>query len=401
MILLDPGTASLLASTVALMTAVFYLVTSLVRRDGGGARLWALGYLLTILGIVAYYVWWIGEPGSWGTVGALAIAHGATVGATGCFALGCRAFNRDNVEGPAFVVAALALLAAAATIFDPATATGTGGPVLLLVNGCLSIGIGVSALRGPMSSLAMSWVLALATAAQGVFLLARCVVLVVAGGESDLYRVWFGDTANALSILTVGLIFSFSVFVLRTALVGAHGAAPAGELEEVVSHGIFGEQLRALLRRATERMEMVAVVAVRIDDLDAITVAFGGDIAEQMTRALRVSTRRFASPLAVVGEGESPTIMYVATLASSQADARRQAGLLYRGVVQEFIEGRDVILPGVGVGVALSQVLGYDAIALRDGARTAAIEASTNEETSVVFATARSLAVDPFPVDPA
>jgi hypothetical protein len=398
---LDATTASLMASVVAVVTAVFYLGTSLARRDTGGARLWALAYLLTILSVVSYYVWSMGTPGSWATVGALAMAHGASVGATGCFALGCRAFNRESVEGPAFIVAAAALLSGGATVIDADAGAAAGGAWLLASSAALSLWVAITAFRGRMRAHPMSWVLASAALLQGLVFLVRCVVFVVAGPQSELYREGFGDTLNAISILTLGLLFSFAVFVLRTVLGDERGAVRVGEIPEIVPFRVFGEQLRALLHRSMERMEVVAVVAVRIDDLDAITVAFGGDISRQMTRALRLAVRRFAPPLAVVGEGEKSTIMYVATLASSQADARRQAGLLYRGVVQEFIEGRDVVLPAVGVGVALSQVLGYDAVALRDAARAAAVEASANEESSVGFATVRDLPADPFPAEPA
>lgn len=398
---LDADTAGLMASAVVLMTSGLYLGTSLVRRDTSGARLWALGYLLTILGVVSFYVWWIGEPGSWGAIVALAMAQGATVGATGCFALGLLAYAPKPIEGRAFAVTALALLCAAASLVDAAAGGSSQQPWTFGAVGVLSLWTAAAAVQGRLRRYPMSWVLALAAAVQGLFSLGRFVTYVSFGGESAAYLNWFGPTPSNILLVTVGLMFSLSIFVLRTTLAGAHGAMVVRHIDEILPFSVFQEQLHALLRRSTQRMETVAVIAARIDALDAITSAFGGDISEEMTRALRSSARRFASPLALVGEGESPTVMYIATLASSQADARRQAGLLYRGIVQDFIDGRDVVLPGIGVGVALSQVLGYDAAHLIEGACTAAVQASANEEASVGFVTVRDLSVDPFPAEPA
>ncbi len=389
MTVLDADTVAVVASAVLLTTALLYLATSIARRDRSGARLWAFGFLLTVLGIVAYFVWWTGEDGSWGAIVALAIAQGATVGAAGCYTLGFLSYQPRPLEGPAFAVTALALLCVAVTIAD--AVTGSGGvvqPWTSVAVGGLMLWTTASAMRGALRRMRITWVAAGASAVNGVFTLARAVIEIVAGPESELSAVWFGPTANNLMTVTVGLVFGICLFVLRTSIAGAPGYTASARVDEVLTADEFRAHLRAVLRRSTPRMENVAVIAARIDALDAIASAFGGDISEDMTLALQRSARRFAAPIALVGEGPGPTVIFVASLAASQADARRQAGLLYRGIVQDFIAGRDVVLPGIGVGVALSQTIGYDVDALMAGAHSAASTAAANDESSVEFAVA-------------
>lgn len=399
--MIDVGTVPFVSSVVMLTIAVVYLGTFLIRRDDGGARIWAFGYLLTILAIVSYAVWAVGDPVSGGSIAALAMAQGATVGTSGCFALGFLAYNGRPLEGPSFVVTACALLCAAASVVDALTGGSPEQPWTWACVGFLSLWTTVAALRGPMRGFSGTWLLAATAAVQGLFALCRAGAYVVAGPDSEAARVWFGEVSNSFIIATFGVAFSIFIFVLRTAVAGAHGRGLAIESDEILDNPALRRQLRGLLRRATARMENVAVIAARIDALEEIAGAFGGDISEDMVTALRQAARYFASPLALVGEGEDPTVVYVATVAPSQADARRQAGLLYRGIVQDFIDGRDLVLPGIGVGVALSQTLGYDGEALMEAARAAAVEAAANEEASVEFASIRNLGRDPFPAEPA
>ncbi len=390
MTFLDPDTVAVVASAVLLTTSLLYLATSIARRDRSGARLWAFGFLLIVLGIVSYFVWWTGGDGSWGAVVALAIAQGATVGAAGCYTLGFLSYQPRPLEGPAFAVTALALLCMAVTIAAAVAGSGSiAQPWTWAAVGGLMLWGAASAMRGALRRMRITWVAAGAATAHGLFALARAVTAVIVGPESELAAEWFGPTANNLMTVTVGLVFAICLFVLRASIAGAPGHSVVPRVDEVLAAGEFRAHLRALLRRSTARMENVAVIAARIDALDAIASAFGGDISEEMTLALRRSARRFASPIALVGDGPGPTVIFVASLAASQADARRQAGLLYRGIVQDFIAGRDVVLPGIGVGVALSQTVGYDADALMAGANAAALAAAANDESSVEFAVAR------------
>lgn len=395
MIVLDPCSVSIVTGAVVTVTALTYVVGSVVRRDGGGARLWALAYLLVLVAAVARSVDVVAaEPAShveW----AAGLGNAATVGAAGCFLLGCRAFNGAAVEGPAFMVGAVALLTGAATVADEAVDSQHFGSIwLFLALGGMFVGVVVHAFRGRMRTTRTSWAFAAAAAVQAAFSLA-CGTLILAGwGTSDPVLAWFGSTAYALVAVTAGLVMMICTFILREELSDGARVATMSEDDEVLTPAAFRAHLENVLRRATERMEVVAVIAVRVEDSPAIGIAFGSEVVHEITRSLRDSVRRFAAPLALVGDGDVPTSMFVATQSASPADARRQAGLIYRGVVQAFVGEGGVIVPGMGVGVALSQTVGYDATVLCAAALAASAEAVASEESSVVFAPAQGFAPD-------
>ncbi|WP_404447109.1 hypothetical protein LG315_04575 [Microbacterium marinum] len=72
-------------------------------------------------------------------------------------------------------------------------------------------------------------------------------------------------------------------------------------------------------------------------------------------------------------------------LASTAADARRQAAAIYRGCIDELAGSPTGLLPVIGVGVALTETVGYDTAHLLDSARAAAVRAASSLESSVLF----------------
>ncbi|MFT4306903.1 MAG: hypothetical protein QM604_08435 [Microbacterium sp.] len=400
MIALDDATAAVVAGAVVMVIAVAYVIVSMLARDVGGARLWALAAVLLAMAVVFAYVCSISGHSSLSFAVALGLSHAALVGSAGTLVLGARAYNREDVEGPAPLIVGLALLTGAATTVQTIRDVAAPGELWLLLSVAgLSIGIVHHSLVRSLRAQPVSVLMALGGVVVGGYSAIRAIVLLAVGGDGDVYTSWFGmgDTAGVAAVVVV--LIGISVFVLRAVLAGGARGGGADD-PDILPPPVFRDRLRSLLSRSTDRLELVAVIAVRVDDVPAVTVAFGREPADQMAAALRSGVRRFASPIALVGEATDAGTMHVATLASSAADARRQAGLLYRGIVRDFIESRDIVVPGIGIGVALSHTLGYDADVLLAGAAAAAEEAGASEEASVVIATVRDLAVDPFPPEP-
>jgi hypothetical protein len=141
-----------------------------------------------------------------------------------------------------------------------------------------------------------------------------------------------------------------------------------------------------LCERAGRREELVAVTAVRIDDLEQISTAFGSDVARAVTETWRAGVRRHAPSNAIVAE-DGPTGLLVGGLVESPREARRQAAVVYRGLFDDLGEGSAAggVIPVVGVGVALSDTVGYAPEELDAVAREAATRAATNVDTSVLI----------------
>ena len=126
---------------------------------------------------------------------------------------------------------------------------------------------------------------------------------------------------------------------------------------------------------------------MRIDDLEQISTAFGSEVARAVTETWRKGVRRHAPSNSFVAE-DGPSGLLVGVLVDSPREARRQAGVIYRGLFDDLgTVGRrrlGGVIPVVGVGVALSDTTGYDADALASVARDAASRAATNVDTSVL-----------------
>jgi len=398
---LDPITAGIFTAIAVVTIAVTYIATTLSRRYSGGAQLWGIGFLLQIIAVVCTVVIGLFDASEWTSVWALALGNAAAVGAAGCVLMGFRAYNGEEVAGPSLMVVSLAFLVAAVTVVER---PGAGGSTSVLWYSLAIAGLCVGAIIhavGPRTRPRVAtWVFVGSTTLFGAYHVMRAVVTLTAGGDSSVFAAWFGPVSLTLVVLVLGTVSSLTLFMLRAVLVSDQQATGFAAVDEVLAASAFLAMLRRILRRAAHRTELVVVIAVIVEDVGAITASFGQEVAEATTRVLRSAVREFASPVAAVGATDDRTIILVATTASSPSDARRQAGLIYRGVIERFVDARGIVVPGVGVGVALSQTLGYGPEVLVEAATIAAVEASESDETSVVFAQARGVGAPAFPGEP-
>ncbi|MGO8608827.1 hypothetical protein ACC848_38300, partial [Rhizobium johnstonii] len=102
--------------------------------------------------------------------------------------------------------------------------------------------------------------------------------------------------------------------------------------------------------------------------LDEMEAAFGHVVVDRITERWRSAVRRFAPAAASVGE-DLDGALSVCGLATTAAEARRQAAAIYRGCVDELSSLDRGLLPQIGVGVSLTETLGYDAELLLVSAR--------------------------------
>jgi hypothetical protein len=331
---LDAGTAAVMAAIVVASGGLTFIGTALSPRyAAGGARLWGLAYLMVLVAVFSNLVGAASSDA--GSVWAHALGHGAGVAAVGCLLLGFRAYNGNEVQGPALMVAALAFLTVAASVIENVSAAGGAAEAFTyLALASVSAGAALHAVIGFTRRFVMAWVFAACLAVQTIFSGARVLVLVLIGPD-DPYAIWIETVGSSIMLVSAGLVSTIAIFVLRSVLAGESGARDSrAPDEEVLSATEFGTALRGILHRASARTELVVVIAVLVEDVGAITASFGRDVADAATRILRSAVRAYSSPVAIVGEGADPNIVLVATTATSPADARRQAGLLYRGVVQ-------------------------------------------------------------------
>lgn len=382
--ILDPFTVSIMTGLVVNVGGGIFILETLLRRDERSSRLWALGFLAAMLTTLAYIVW-AGQPEAWWAVAA---GNATFVAGTGCMWLGCRRYNERPLRVPALLVLLGVLGAGIAVAVEGSAGGAWAGALWLFIPLAIFAAAGaVESATGVMGSIRTSWGLSVVLAIQSVFLVARTIAFLVAGPDSEFFDLWFSTTSTSFLTITLTIVAVVVTSVLRARRAPLRGYGPALDIapgdDGVVSHEAFRHLLGGITTRAAQRRELLTVICVRIDDLEQISTAFGSEIARSVAVAWRDGVRRHSSSLAVVGE-DGLSGLLVAVLATSPTDARRQAALVYRGLFDDLGGVTGGVIPVIGVGVALSDAVGYDDEALVRVARDAAQRAALSVESSVL-----------------
>ncbi len=368
---------------VAVVASVTYIATSLARRDRGGARLWALAFLFALGGALVDVVITEGHLDGWTLAWVLALGNAFVVSAAGCFLLGSLAYRRRSTSGPSYLVGSLAILASTVTLWTQQSAQQWPGRLWTLLASALFAG-----------AVCYQW--ARRDAPGGVMRSVHVIGFAVwaasdvLSGAALLEGSVSGPLGAAINFLEpwlavlAGTLVAVSAFALRESIDRGRGAVI--ERGAPLSQSEFLPRLRDALRRAAPRLDAIAVIGVRVEGIGRVRRSFGAEAADGVDRVVQAAVSSFSSPLSIVCEADQPGLFFVATTSTTPADARRQAGLLYRGVVSRLVADSDLVVPEVGVGVALSSLVGYSAETLMDAAARAADSARASDDSSVVIA---------------
>lgn len=383
---LDVFSVSVMSAVVAGVASLMFIAETLRRRDTGAGRLWSVAYLSGVFTTISYLAWASGVGG----LVTIAIANALFVLTPGFIWLGNLRYNDRPLGAQAATVTVLSALTAVAALAGFGHgADWAGWEVLAATLVVLFTAAGAEAARAPMGRVGNARAFAGILFAAAAYYAARLVVYVVDGGpDGPVFSVWFGAvSANiATVVLTMMAVVVTSVLratkstVQRYEWLSENGVAADGILLPRTYRGALAD----MVERADWRGELVSVVVVHIDGLSDMTAAFGTDAADEIIAAWRHSVRRYAPASAFVGEATDDSLS-LCCLAVTSADARRQAATVYRGCVDELSGNATGLLPVVGVGVALSETVGYDPEALMTAARSAAVRASASLEASVLF----------------
>ncbi|MEV8272907.1 hypothetical protein [Microbacterium sp. NPDC077184] len=386
---LDLLSVLVVSSVVVNVSGIVFIVETLLRRDDGAGRVWALGFLAAMLTTLAYVLWARSGVDLW----ALAAGNATFVTATGCMWLGCRRFNGRRIRRDGLLVAVGAGGAAVAVVVDGLPAGDWAGAVWMFVAlTVLSSAAAVECLRGMLGGTRSAWVLAVVFGLQCGFYVGRTVVFLLAGPESALFRYAFGSIALSFGtvILTVVAVVILSVLrATRVPLFDPTGATLSDIARDgIVAEGVFAGMWSALCVRARQQGATVALVAVRIDDLAQMTTAFGGDVTGLVVDDWRRGVAASAPAGAILGE-DSRAGLLVGCVVDDARGARSAATAVYRGVFDRLGAATHGIIPVVGVGVADSTIVGHDPHALIVAARDAALTAATRVDAAVVSVESR------------
>ncbi|WP_137845993.1 hypothetical protein [Microbacterium sp. 2FI] len=381
---LEIASVLVVTALVINVSGILFIVETLLRRDEGAGRVWALAFLAAMLTTLAYVIW-AQSPDAWWAV---AVGNGAFVAGTGCMWLGCRRFNDRAMGWSSFLVATAVLAAAIAVIVEGPDGGDWAGALWMFVPLLVFAGFGaVECLRGELRDSKTAWVLGAVLGFQSLFYVSRTTAFVTSGPDSSLFQQAFGTVSTSLLTITLTIVAVVSTSVLRATRAPMRGYLnPTGfnaPRDGILSSEEFATAMAELCARARWRSELVGVVAVRVDDLEQISTAFGSEVARAVTETWRTGVRRHAPSNALVAE-DGPTGLLVGVVVDAPAQARRQAAVIYRGLFDDLGRVGGGVIPVVGVGVALSDAVGYEPDALVQVARDAASRAAVSVESSVL-----------------
>jgi GGDEF domain-containing protein len=385
---IDLFTVNLIVAIVTLTAGILYLVETLLRREVGAGRVWALAFLSGMLTVTAYLVW-RASPEPWV---AIAIGNASLVATAGFFWLGCRSFNgRGNRIAGAIMAAAVAAQLLATLVPGPRGGDWAGAVPMFIGIATFALLGAIESRRGNMGAIWSSLGFTVVLALVAVYYYARAVVLWTLGPDSELFSSWFSSSVTGIVSIVLTTVALTTATMLRSGRVTMRheggGATLQVSDDGILSAASYEAALPSVLRRAAASEELFAVVALRIDDLDQIGVAFGSVEQESIDEQWRSGVRRYAPTFSLVGAAADDA-MLVAFEPASAADARRIASRIQRRVLDDVAERGSAVIPVMGVGIALSEDIGYDAGAVIDAAQRAARRSSTSPDASVIFADA-------------
>jgi GGDEF domain-containing protein len=384
--MIDSFTINVVVAVVTITAAVLYLLETLLRREVGAGRVWALGFLSGVLTVICYLVWFA-SPEPWV---AIAIGNAALSSTLGFFWLGCRSFNGRSLRYPAVIVGVVALVLMITTLSaGPGGGDWAGSELMFFAIAAFSLLGAVESRRGTMGGVWSSLGLTAVLVFVGAFYFVRAIVLATEGPEGPTFQTWFNSGITGLVSIVLTIAALTTATMLRSGRVTVRQDSYFRTLEispdGLLSARSFLTALPAVVERAKVRDELFAVIALRIDDLTQISIAFGADEEAAISAQHREGARRYAPTFALIGGGSGDATL-IAFLPASEADARRTASRIQRRLLDDFGDRGSAVIPVVGVGVALSRDVGYDAGRLIEAAQDAAKRSSTSPDASVILA---------------
>ncbi|SDO72384.1 GGDEF domain-containing protein, diguanylate cyclase (c-di-GMP synthetase) or its enzymatically inactive variants [Microbacterium sp. ru370.1] len=378
----DVLTLQAAAALVIVVSAVMYLLDTIMLKDGLPGRLWASAYLSGTFSAVCYLAWLLLPD----VFVAVAVGNGAFVAATGFIWLGCVAFNGRAQRVPSIVLGVVVLLVVVSALAaGPAGGDWAGAVPFFLGNALFAVLGAIETRRGAIAKRWSAVGLTVILAVEALWFVSRTGVFLTSGPDSELFRTVFDTRISAVLTITLVIAAVTVTSVLRANESALRGSPDVRRLSVDANGVLFRESFEATLAIVCARAELAAegvcVIGIRIDDLKRVAVAFGPEDAEEIARELRGAVRRHSPTMALVGEADT-TGLAVAFTTGPTTDIGRVARVLHERVVSDLSRLGTAVVPVVGVGVAVTADHGHDSRALVLRADEAAARAAATGEQS-------------------
>lgn len=362
--------ATLLAANGAVVTVsavAFILNTMLVRGDAAG-RAWSVAFLAGILTTVCYAVWGFAASAWW----AVAIGNGALVMSIAMMWSGCRLCNGRRPVGWVALLAGAAA-SASALAAGPDGGAWAGAIAMFLALALFSALAGFETVRGTLGVNSSARVLTVAFWVVSLYYVARTIVFVGGGPTGVVFTTWFGTVTTTIVTVILVIISAISLSVIQAGrlapdLPGQH--PESGTLPGVLTAAEFDACAEDWLRRGRRDRDAMVWVLIEVDNLEHINTAYGREHGDQVIREVARITRTAAPSAALIGRLGSRRFA-VLTPAPGVGSAIGVAERLHTALVETPIPQIDSLRAVATCGLATTDREGHSIARLRAAAEEA------------------------------
>ncbi|WP_285037140.1 hypothetical protein [Plantibacter sp. ME-Dv--P-095] len=371
---LDTQTVAVINALVIFVCGATFIVNTFMRKDDASGRVWSVSYMAGMFTSFSYVVGALSPDAWWAT----AAGNGGYVLSIAALWSGARLFNgRSNLLWISLVGATVTVVAALAA--GPSGGPWAGSGVTFA---CIALfaGLGTAetltgAMRDNPSTRGFTVVLGIAA----VFFTARFVVFLVEGSSGRFFTTFFGTVASSLLLIALLIVATVVLSVLRAERAAPasrrHGSIVAYTGDDVLLHESFIRIADDWLERANFHDEQLAILHIRLDDLDEMTTAFGSNFSSEVAGGFISSIRRHGPTLSDIGEDGAGCLL-IATPAVDVDAALQAAAGIQDGLLDHPVETTPRLRPTASIGIALTDYLGYNVGVLTRAARDASLRAS-------------------------
>lgn len=386
----DIQSIAVVNALVVFVCGATFIVNTFMRKDDSSGRVWSVSYMAGMFTSFSYVVSALSNDAWW----AIAAGNAGYVLSMAALWSGARLFNGKSSLLWVSLIATTAT-AVAALAGGPAGGPWAGAPVTFIgisvFTGLAAAETLVGSMRENPSTRGFTVVLGIASA----FFAARFIAILVEGPGGQLFTTFFGTVAASLLLIALLIVATVVLSVLRAERAAPasrrHGSIVAYTGDDVLLHESFIRIVEDWLERANFHDEQLAILHVRLDDLDEMKTAFGVGFSSQVADGFIVSVRRYGPTLSDIGEDGSGSLL-IATPASDVDAALQVAKGIHDGLLDHPVETTPRLRPTASIGIALTDYLGYDVGVLTRSAQEASLRASAGGGNRTVLAAGTSAA---------
>lgn len=360
---LDLTTLLLISGLVIILCGVSFILNTAMRRNDASGRLWSISFIGGMLTALSFSIWSV-DPHLWWI---LAVGNTSYIVSIGAIWAGARVFNGRSSYIWITLAAAAAVLVLTC-IEGPGSGVWTGStPLFIGIAVFAGLG-GAETMRSRMRRNLNARILSFCLWIVCAFYVLRASIFVTMGPESEIFRSYFSTEITTVITILLVLLGTISMSILQAERSGARalGDVTVGvhSVVGVLSAASFMQQWADWVERASFHGDRLAMIAMDVDNLPQMNMAFGRTFGDTAIRSVAQMVRHHAPTTSLLGHTGAGRFVIV-SVAGSAGEAEKLAIRLQTALVDEPIDPQQSLRATASFGVVDTDAFGYSLPALR------------------------------------